>query len=268
MVKMRFSLAALLLLAAVSCPLQSFGQDKGTSTGTPAAPESAVAVAPEAISALEDMGKYLRSLKAFAVTSTTLTDEIVGDGIKLQFGGTASLKVRRPDRLQAETVSDRKQRKIYYDGKKITLYGARVKYYATVPAPPTVGETIDILAKKYGVAMPLVDLFYWGTDAAPTDGIKFAAYIGPATIDGVKTDQFVFRQEGIDWQIWIQQGATPVPRKLVITTTSEPTHPDYIATMRWDLAPKLDDKVFAFKPPSGAMRIPLQTADGKVETAQ
>jgi len=272
MVKMRFSLAALLLHAAIGCPIPAFAQDKGAAAAAPAAsapaPAPAVAVAPEAIAALEDMGKYLRGLKAFAVTSTTLTDEVVGEGIKLQFGGTASLKVRRPDRLQAETVTDRKQRKIYYDGKKITLYGARVKYYATVPAPPTVAETIDILAKKYGVAMPLVDLFYWGTDAAPTEGIKFAAYIGPATVDGAMTDHFVFRQEGIDWQIWIQQGAKPVPRKLVITTTSEPTHPDYIATMRWDLAPKLEDKDFAFKPPSGALRIPLQTADGKVETTQ
>jgi hypothetical protein len=266
MVKMRFSLAALLLHAAIGCPIPAFGQDNGTTTGT--APTPTVAVAPEAMSALDDMGKYLRGLKTFTVTSTTLTDEIINDGIKLQFGGTASLKVRRPDRLKAEIASDRKLREIYYDGKKITLYGPRVKYYATVPAPPTLGDAIDVLAKRYGVAMPLVDLFYWGTEAAPMDVIKFAAYIGPAKVDGVMTDQYVFRQEGVDWQVWIQQGSTPVPLKLVITTTSEPTHPEYIATMRWNLAPKLDDKDFAFKPPSGALRIPLQTADGKVETAQ
>ena len=268
MVKMRFSLQTLLLIAAIGCPMSSLSQENGTAAGTPAAPTSAVAIAPEAMVALEEMGKYLRGLKAFTVTSTTLTDEVVSDGVKLQFGGTASLKVRRPDRLQAEIASDRKQRKIYYDGRNLTLYGPRVKYYATVPAPPTLRETVEVLAKKYGVAMPLVDLFYWGTEAAPVEDIKFAAYIGPATVDGVMTDQYVFRQEGIDWQIWIQQGVTPVPRKLVITTTSEPTHPEYIATMRWNVTPKLENASFAFKPPAGAMRIPLQTAEGKVETAQ
>lgn len=268
MVKMRFSLQTLLLTAATACPIPALSQNNGNAAATPAAQTAVVAVAPEAMAALEEMGTYLRGLKAFEVTSNTLTDEVINDGIKLQFAGTASLKVRRPDKLQAEIASDRKQRKIYYDGRKLTLYGPRVKYYATVSAPPTLRETVEVFAKKYGVAMPFADLFYWGTEAAPVTDIKFAAYIGPSTVDGVMTDHYVFRQEGIDWQIWIQQGATPLPRKLVITTTSEPTHPEYIATMRWNVTPKLENATFAFKPPSGTMQIPLQTAEGKVEAAQ
>ena len=265
MMKMRFALRAL-FLTALACPMAGFSQNNGDGAAA-TAQNPAVAVAPEAMAALEEMGKYLRGLKSFEVTSATLNDEVVEDGVKLKFAGSASLKVRRPDRLHAEIASDRKQRQIFYDGKTLTLYGPRVKYYATVPAPPTLLETIELMAKKYGVAMPLADLFYWGTDAAPVTQIKFAAYIGPATVDGAMTDQFVFRQEGVDWQIWIQQGAVPLPRKLVITTTSEPTHPEYVATMRWKVAPKLENTVFSFKPPAGALRIPLQTVDGKVEPA-
>ena len=42
------------------------------------------------------------------------------------------------------------------------MYGQLVNYYATVPAPPTIAELIDKLDERYGIEMPLVDLFMWG----------------------------------------------------------------------------------------------------------
>jgi hypothetical protein len=57
-----------------------------------------------------------------------------------------------------------------------------------------------------------------------------------------------------------------LPRKLVITTTDEPTQPQYVAVLTWDVAVKLDDKVFAFVPPKGAQPIvwvPAAKAAGK-----
>jgi hypothetical protein len=251
---MPLSLRAMCLTAALACPISGFTQGKAQP-----------AVDSDAIAALEKMGKYLQSLKAFEVTSTTLTDQVMEDGVKLKFGGNTSVMIRRPNRARIEVSSDRKQRQLFYDGKSITLYGPRVKYYATVAAPPTLHETAEMLAKKYGIEMPLADLFYWGTDKAPVADIKSAAYIGPATVDGASTDHYWFRQEGVDWQIWIQKGKDPLPRKLVITTTSEPTHPEYSTNMRWNVAPKLDDTVFVFKPPQGARKIVLQNVDGKVE---
>lgn len=225
------------------------------------------AIDPEAIAALEKMGAYLRTLKTFEVNAFTMTDEVIDGNMKVQFSGNANMKVRRPDRLRAEISTDRKQRQIFYDGKSVTLYGPRVKYYATVAAPPTLGETAEVLAQKYGIDLPLADLFYWGTEKAPLQDIKSAIQVGPATVDGIPTDHYLFRQEGLDWQIWIQKGKTPLPRKMVLTTTSEPVQPEHIAILRWTVAPKLDESMFTFKPPKDAMRIALQNADGKVEAA-
>jgi len=47
--------------------------------------------------------------------------------------------------------------------KAIYSVGERVNYYATVPAPPTIAELVDRLEKKFGIDLPLVDLFYWDT---------------------------------------------------------------------------------------------------------
>lgn len=229
--------------------------------------DTAPPVDPKAMAALEAMGAYLRSLKSFEISATTATDEVLDDGLKVQMDGTAKLTVRKPDRLRATISSDRKQRELYYDGKSFTLYGPRVKYYATVAAPATVGETVQLLAQKYGIDMPLADLFVWGTDKARPEDIKRAIYLGPATIGGTAADQYAFRQADVDWQVWIRKGPMPVPLKLVVTTTSEPTHPEHIVVLRWNTAPGINEKMFAFVPPKDALKIAIQSADGKAQGA-
>jgi hypothetical protein len=218
-------------------------------------PPAAAEIEPKAIEALKRMGAYLRTLKTFTVRSDTTIDEVLDTGQKVQFGGTVEYRVRVPNRLRADINSDRKQRQYFYDGKTMTVYGPRNKYYASFPASGSVGQLVQAAEQKYGVELPLSDLFLWGTDNAGLDDIKSAAYIGPARIGGIDTDHYAYRQQDVDWQLWIERGKTPLPRKLVITTTQEPSQPQYVAVLKWDLAPKLDDAVFRFAAPKDAKRI-------------
>src|SRR5262245_50060743 len=206
----------------------------------------------KAIEALKSMGSHLRALNAFALRSETIIDEILDNGQKIQFGGTVDYRVRRPDRLRAEIVSDRRNRQYYFNGKTITQYGPTMKYYASIAAPATLAELVQVLDQKYGVELPLADLFLWGTDKDGVSDIKSASYIGPSRIGGADCDHYAFRQQDVDWQIWIERGKTPLPRKLVITTTSEPAQPQYVATLKWDTSPKFDDRTFTFVPPKDA----------------
>jgi hypothetical protein len=201
------------------------------------------------------MGAYLRTLQHFGVSGETMRDEVLRDGQKIEVGGTIRYVVRTPDRFRAELKTDRKQRQIFYDGKSLTVYAPRMHYYASAPAPSTVSATLDSARKRFGIEMPLADLFLWGT---PRDGVSeltSAQYIGPAYVDGTDTDHYAFRQRGVDWQLWIARGNVPLPRKLVITTTSEPSEPRFAATLTWDLTPPVGDPVFAFVPPKDAARI-------------
>jgi hypothetical protein len=207
------------------------------------------------------MGAYLRALKVFGLRSETTTDEVLDNGQKVQFGATVDYLVRKPNGMRAEVVSDRKRRQYFYDGKTVTVYGPTNRYYASAAAPPTITELLQFLDQKYDVDLPLADLFLWGTDKDGLDDIKSAINVGPSRIGGVECDHYVFRQADVDWQIWIERGKTPLPRKLVITTTSEPTQPQYVAVLKWDLKPKLDNKSFTFAPPKGAQKIVLATAE-------
>jgi hypothetical protein len=273
------AVAALLL---VSCSRQSQTDDQGVvapvpspAVGTggsaePAVPPSAAPPAPTtsaasdasterdagAIRAIERMGSYLRTLRAFQVRSETSRDEVLEDGQNVAFDGVVDMIVERPNRLRAEVTSDKQQRFYFNDGHSFSVWARRVNYYATIPAPATLRELADTLADTYDLELPVADLFYWG-ERKSTGDIVSAIDLGASQVDGVTCGHYAFRQEGTDWQIWIQQGDYPLPRKLVITTTTDPARPRFTAVMTWNLAPSYNDAAFVFVPPKDAKKITL-----------
>jgi hypothetical protein len=74
----------------------------------------------------------------------------------------------------------------------------------------------------------------------------------------VLCDHYAFRQEESDWQLWVERSATPLPRKLVITTTGEAAQPQFVAVLTWNLTPQFDDAMFTFVPPADAHKIALR----------
>ena len=244
-------LAPTLALAAGLALAPALAADPPQETATPA-------IDPKALDALNTMGKHLRDLTSFEVHADTTIDEIDDDGQKLQFGGTVDYKVKRPDRLRAEIDSDRQQRTFYFDGKTLTQYAPRMGYYASVPAPATLRDLAGILQGKYGVTLPLTDLFRWGEEKDDSAGLTGAAFIGPAKIGGTECGHYAFRQPDADWQVWIAQ-ASNLPCKLVITTLDEPQQPQYAAVFTWKPNVAFDDRTFTFEPPKTAHRIEIAT---------
>jgi hypothetical protein len=218
------------------------------------------AVDPEAMEALHKMGALLREQQKFTVRATVTTDDLLASGQKVQFNGTVELMVRRPDRLRMDIRGDRRDEHLYYDGKTFTIYGERVGYYASFQAPPTLAELKDVTEKRYGIDMPLADLFYWGTEHDGTGDITAATKVGASTVNGTACDHYAFRQKDVDWELWIVQGQRPLPRKLVITTTTEKTRPQSSEVLDWELSPQLGDDLFKFAPPPEAHKIDFETA--------
>src|SRR5277367_3702872 len=121
-------------------------------------------VDPDAMAALDKMGAELRSHQTFALKADTTNEDVLGDGQKLQYQSTVDMQARRPDRFRIEINSDLRNRAIYYDGKTVTVFSPRLGYYASFDAPPTIRETLQQASAKYGVEIPLSDMFAWGTD--------------------------------------------------------------------------------------------------------
>src|SRR5262245_22120758 len=165
------------------------------------APSTSPDIEPEAMAALKAMGGYLRSLRAFEVRAQVTTEDVLTDGQKVTIGSATNLLARTPDRLRVETVDDWKERLYLYNGKTFTLYARRLNYYATVPAAPTITEVANNLEDKYGIEIPLVDLFRWGGPRSAESEITGATDIGPGVVDGTTCEHYAFRQPGLDWQL-------------------------------------------------------------------
>ena len=216
-----------------------------------------------AIDALKDMSNYLMTAKTLGLVSQATRDVVTNDGQRIQLEGTATYKIRRPG-FVIDYVSDIKSRRFIYDGKTFTVYSPSLGFYASVPAPPTNREALNAIYKNYGIALPLEDLFRWG-DGESADrlrAMKSAYSLGAATVDGVATDHYAYRESDVDWEVWIQQGDQPLPRKLVIVDRTDAARPTFIARLDWQLNPTFSDSDFAFVPDANAKRIALANFKG------
>jgi hypothetical protein len=248
------SLVVAALVFCVSIRPQALAQ-----TGHQADSQGNSTIDPAAMEALNKMGAYLRNLKAFQVDAEVSNDDVLDDGSIITNIKTSSLLSVKPNLLRAELKSDDNDVFLFYDGKNFTVYGKLMNYYATVPAPATTAQLVDKVYNDYGVDIPLVDLFKWGTDQSAITKITSAFDVGPSTVQGTTCEHYAFRQEGLDWQIWIQLGDYPLPRKFVIRTITDDARPQHTSNLVWNLAPSYNEAAFAFDPPAGALRIPLKT---------
>jgi hypothetical protein len=220
--------------------------------------KEAANIDPEAVDAVKKMGVYLRSLKSFQVIADATHDDVLEDGLIVQTNSKVDLLATAPNRLRVEVTGDDKHRLYLYDGKSFTVWARLVNYYATVPAPPTTVELFKKVEEKYNIQLPLIDLFKWGTHEDDITKIETAIDVGPATVGGVTCEHYAFHQEGVDWQIWIQLGQFPLPRRLVITTLTDEARPQHSDTLTWNLAPSFNDEAFVFYPPPDAKRVILE----------
>jgi len=214
-------------------------------------------VAPGAIQALKDMGTYLQTLSRFQVMTEVTGERVLIDGQKLQHTATATMDVVRPNKLRARMVSARSERELIFNGKTVTLYTPAQKYYTTVELVDTISGLITRLQQRYGVEVPLSDLFLWGTPEAPLDKIDSAMNAGQDFVGDDLCDHYAFRQGDYDWQIWITTGGKPLPRKIVITDRADEARPQSVSLIDWNLKPTFKDTIFTFTPPKGATKVEI-----------
>jgi hypothetical protein len=209
---------------------------------------------------------YLAALKQYRVDTETTIEVVDTTGQKLQFGNRVVVDIQRPNKMRAERVGELVNQSFYYDGKTLSMNIPDQKYYATAAAPPTLEAMLDFARDDLNVIAPGTDLMYKNAYARLTEGLTSAFIVGKSVIGGVRCDQIAFRNSEVDWQIWIEDGATPVPRKFVVTSKKMPGSPQFAVLMtKWDPAPQITDATFAFQPPAGARKIEFLTASARMK---
>jgi len=243
-------LAAALAAIALAAPLAASAQPAG--------------IDPQATAILKRSMDFLAGLKAFSLDADSTIEATLTSGQKLQFDSVAQLTLQRPNKLVARRgKGDILAQGYYYDGKTLTLFNPQQKVYATVDAPPTIEQTLDFARDTLDVNAPASDLLYRDAYEMLMQDTTVGFVVGKSFVGGVRCDHLAFRKGDVDWQIWIQEGATPLPRKYVITSPKVLGTPDFTVLMtKWNVAPQVTDAMFAFKPPQGAKRVDFLKAGG------
>jgi len=212
---------------------------------------------------LKKMGAFLARLPHFALEAEETFDEIPDGQLRRQLTNVRRIAVERPSHLAADATGDTLNRAAWYDGHTVTVLDKEHNVYATMEAPATIDATFDQLQDEYGVVLPLSDLLSSDPYAVLIAGVTYGRYLGLHQAAGVACHHLAFSQDTIEWQIWIDAGEKPLPRKLVISYVQEPGEPQYSATIRrWNLESSVPEGLFTFEAPEGAQKVDAQAMAG------
>ncbi len=211
---------------------------------------------------LREMGEYLAGAQEYSFRADVAYDTETAEGQILHYGGVAQVAVARPDRLHVEFDGDERQTQVILDGKTFTFYDARANVYATTETPSEIDAAVDQVFEFYGFSVPIADLVYSDPYRTLIENVEGGFVVGRHGVDGVPCHHLAFSQESIDWQIWIEDGPRPLPRKLVITYKTEPGSPQYIARLsNWDFQPRFSKHYFSFDAPAGSAEVEFITIE-------
>ena len=223
-------------------------------------PEPAASrIEPRADELMKKMSALLAGTKRFTLEAEESFDAEFAQAYRVELSNVRTLTLERPSHFASTAVGDTAHRASWYDGKTLTVLSRKANAYAVLEMPGTIDAVLDKLAADYAVFLPLSDLLY--ADPYPTlmADVLYGKYLGVHQAAGVPCHHLSFGQDGVEWQIWIDSGAQPLPRKLAIAYWDQPGVPQYQATFRkWTLEPKIAPGQFAFKAPSGAKQVGLE----------
>jgi hypothetical protein len=203
------------------------------------------------------MADFLGGAQRFSVSVRAGYDAVQKSGQKVEFGEMRKVTLSRPDRLRMEGErSDGAKTLTVFTGKEIVLIDETSNVYATAPQPGGLDDTIFHFVKDLGMRLPLAVLLVSQLPAELKDRVRSVDYVEKTNIHGAASHHLAARTDMVDFQVWVADGDTPLPQRVVITYKKAKGEPQFWALLSdWNLAPAISDSTFLAKPPDGAQKV-------------
>jgi hypothetical protein len=164
--------------------------------------------------------------------------------------------LQRPDKLRANRTGGYTDVEIVFDGKTVTLLGKNINAYAQSEVAGNVDKLVDVLRDQYSLEFPGADLLVSNPHEVLMADVLEAKHIGQGVIDGIECEHLAFRNQDTDWQLWVEAGEHPIPRKLVITSKATAAAPQYSVLIKdWKTDAATGADTFALQLPSDAKKV-------------
>lgn len=218
---------------------------------------AAAATAPDdAKDILKKMTDYIAGQKTISVKYDSDIEVVTTQGQKISFASSGDLLIQRPDKLRSTRTGGYADVETVFDGKTLSILGKDRNSYTQIDSPGSLAQLITSIRDRTDAALPGVDLFAANAYTELTSDLTSAQHIGRGVINGVECEHLAFRTPDTDWQLWVQLGPKPIPRKYVITSKQVTGAPQYTVQINdWQSDVPVADSSFSFIPPAGAKKV-------------
>jgi len=212
----------------------------------------------DATRALKAMSDFIANQKNVSITFDADIEVVTHDLQKLQFANSGTVLMSRPDKLRATRTGGYSDVELYFDGKAATIVSKDDNVYTRLDVPGTIDQLIERLRSEYSVTAPGADMLLANVFDDLMEDVIDAKQIGLGVIDGVECAHLAFRTPEVDWQIWIEAGTRPIPRKYIITSKSVAAAPQYTLRIKeWKTDAQVNADSFAFRPSQGTKQVAI-----------
>jgi hypothetical protein len=216
------------------------------------------AQAQDADKILKAMTDYVASQNVISATYDTDIEVITDDLQKIQFASSGQMLLSRPDKARVSRLGGYADVEMVFDGKTLTVLGKNLNKYAQMDSAGSIDQLVARLRNELGIAIPGADIILSRAYDELMADVLEAKHIGRGVIDGVECDHLAFRDNDVDWQIWIEVGNRPIPRKYVITSKAVTGAPQYTLRIKdWKTDVPIAADTFAFKPPANSQKVEI-----------
>jgi len=205
---------------------------------------------------LKSMTDYVASQSNIVLMFDSSIEVITPELEKIQFTNSGGAVLSRPDKLRAHREGGYADVELVFDGKTVSVLGKHRNIYAQFEGPDSVDALLEALRAGHGVSLPGADLLLTNAYEVLSAGILESKHIGRGVIDGVECEHLAFRNLDTDWQLWVEVGDQPIPRKLVITSKTLNSAPQYSLQVKdWTTGITPPAEAFVFTPPADAQQV-------------
>lgn len=215
-------------------------------------------IEPEARLLINEMGNYLREAKYLSFSAHVDFDDVLPSGQKISFAAKTEFRLKRPNGIYVDQQAEVGHKRFWFDGQSIHLYEPETGNFAEETLKGNSDKALEFTINQLKFSPPLAD--FLTSDPAKTllKSVVKGFVVGPSNVNGIACRHLAFLDRLIDWQIWIEEGKLPLPRKLIITYKTLPNSPQYTATLTdFDLISRLPDNLFNPQISPSAVRLPF-----------
>jgi hypothetical protein len=216
---------------------------------------------------LRKMSDTLKSAPALSFTVAESNERVRRNGQKEPYTLKREIVVRRPDRLWSHTTgSDNRDVRVTYDGKTVTVVGDTQKIYATITAPATLDETLDLVSERFDIRMVVADFLYSSPYDSFADSNAKGGWVKRTTVDGTSCEEVSYSLKAVDFTLAMTTAEPTLPCQAQITYKEEPGQPvSRLTFSSWNLKAQPQDAQFVASVPQGYELIPVVERIPKTE---